>query len=694
MRRGGSAANKKKMTSGLLSRANKLHRAVRGAATAATNTIRQNTDGLQSKARGAQAKAGNIKKGLENKSSREIAADGVASVRKYMTTGPHESDFQRDLDTPLYLRTITAADADIMLAYFKWCKQVPSDTGVGSLEMFNRMQDTFVRPRERVYRADTAQNSDSAIQDAEVNITLPNRTYVKGVITGISHDYITCKLSETYRSNAPVDVWWTIAEVRPDGTILEKLYHGSMSTGYNVPTEGSGAGALVPPQYTTITDANRRLRIAMFRAQEDILDAFGFMSIFMIPYHWIKRTNPLSIAIRLVFRTPWRILKWLYGLRNSRLIRWLRIPLNALLHTGISPMHAIGWALLAFALYVLAEDKRSKVYSIVCVTIGIFALRAAANKSDAGRDAGTAIAVEILISVYRVGTLLQIIITSALVVVAGVLAYMDMGITIQAEYIGAWILIRISRIVRLDVSAEGRWRTSQVMLALLVAAHMVRRFVGMEHSLVQLTARAETVMTAAVLGVVIALYDQQDVLPWDIPLRLLAFPLAYIASIALPRSVVLAKGTVNRDMPARLVEFIAGCAALAALAAAFIYTRPITAFTRATDPCNFALTNMHTCKGAADRYVGSQCCRDAVNMVIPSQLVLRTAPANDCMVTIYGTVDCCNVERKAKTDHLMSGVYACMCNGSPIDATGNTLLDDGTCRCGTGFSGTACEIAA
>jgi hypothetical protein len=586
-------------------------------------------------------------------------------------------------------------DTEIMGAYFVYHGKLKADPD--PLQLHNLLQDNFMQPDERVYRASIADNP-GFVRGPVSGLLLPDGTRVKADITGTHQGYLTYSLRVEDRDNSSVTEWWTVLELtKTTGT--GKLYHGSKDTFYSWELTADELANAPGDKYTKTNDREIHFKISVFSAKEDIIESLDFLSVFLLPWKWItsfkilktaRGTNKLFSRITMValapITVPWMVLKWLYKHRPA---------FKAFKGWKISYSHLLSWALAIFSLYVLADHKSNTVYSILCIVAAIFATGAAARGSDISRDAAVVIAIEILIEVYNTSTIVQVIITGSCLVAVMIMAFM--GINIPIEYITAWTMFRLVRITQSEVGTEGQWRLCQVMLTMLVGAHMIRRFAGITGGIVRLTARMETLMTISVLLAVLMLYDQKEVLPWDIPLILLSFPLAYIASISLPRPVELRDGErPRRDMPARLFEFIAGCAAVGALVAAFSYDRPVVVFTATTDPCNFALTNMHTCKGPADLYVGGTCCRDTLHVVVPSDTVLRTAPADYCLNILYGpgNLDCCGNKRSTLTDHLMSGEYVCLCNDSPIEENGNTIDINGLCSCGTGFSGTACEYKA
>jgi len=665
-------------------------------------------------------KAGNMKKELEAASVRSggIAFQGLrgvqthqakrdarsasvqgglgAKVTQFLDRKRGKGPSTEPVETSLRWRVLTMDDTEIMGAYFVYHGKLKAESD--PLQLHNLLQDNFMQPDERVYRASIDDNP-GFVHGPVSGLVLPDGTRVDADITAmnVNEGYLTYSLRGEYRDNSSVTEWWTVLELTTT-TGTEKLYHGSKDTFYSWELTADDLKGAPGDKYTKTNEREIRFKISVFSAKEDIIESLDFLSVFLIPWKWItslnivktaRGTNKLFSRITMValapITVPWMVLKWLYKHRPA---------FKAFKGWKISYSHLLSWALAIFSLYVLADHKSNAVYSILCIVAAIFATGAAARGSDISRDAAVVIAIEILIEVYNTSTIVQVIITGSCLVAVMIMAFM--GINIPIEYITAWTMFRLVRITQSEVGTEGQWRLCQVMLTMLVGAHMIRRFAGITGGIVRLTARMETLMTISVLLAVLMLYDQKEVLPWDIPLILLSFPLAYIASISLPRPVELRDGErPRRDMPARLFEFIAGCAAVGALVAAFSYDRPVVVFTATTDPCNFALTNMHTCKGPADLYVGGTCCRDTLHVVVPSDTVLRTAPADYCLNILYGpgNLDCCGNKRSTLTDHLMSGEYVCLCNDSPIEENGNTL-NRGVCSCGPGFSGTACEYKA
>lgn len=541
-------------------------------------------------------------------------------------------------------------------------------TNYGDYEFENLLIARFKWPEQRVYKSSSNQVPDSS-------------TAVKAI-----GPYVTYKRTN---DNADPKEWWTVLEQIGNDEYREKLYHGSQDTYYSRILNVNE----VPSKYTKANDTWIRWTQTVKRAKEDLNESLDFMRVFLVPWRWIaglmsaktvKYVRNVFAALTLVALFPISFPVWLV----QQVYQYLPAPKWR--DYEFSYSHLLSWALAVASLSVLAVHKGKIVYSIMCVTGVIFATGAAVNAYDISRDASVVLSIEILMETYSASTFAQVIITGACVAAAMILALFNF--MIPTEYIAVWIAFRLLRITHSDVGAEGQWRICQVLLTLLVSAHMMRRFTGPSSTLTRVSARSETLMTVIVLLAVLSLYDQQGVLPWDIPLILMSFPFAYIASIALPRPVLLLNRS-PRDLSALLLEFITGCAAIAALVLAFTYDRPTTVFTPATDPCNFALTNMHTCTGAADVYVGGTCCRNPLYTVVQSKHVFRTAIADECQPILYENTDtdCCGQTRTAQTDHLMAGKYACICNDSPVQETSNTLGEDGVCSCGAGYSGTACE---
>ena len=366
--------------------------------------------------------------------------------------------------------------------------------------------------------------------------------------------------------------------------------------------------------------------------------------------------------------------------------------------------YLFSWALAIFSLVVLAIHKDNATYNTICICLGIVACAAYGNRIASAAAPAVAVSIEILIEVYEASTLVQIVTTVAVFALVCALKYtIDRHqIDVNVQYAFVWVIFRLVRAMQLNTSPPAQWRLSQICLFAMVVVHLLRRFVPRQpgdDAFWALAASGETIVNGGLLIVVLLLYDEAHVLPWEIHMALLVVPLAYVASATLPAEK---QPYAKRSMPRRsftsgMVEFLAGCAAIAATTGAFVYDRPVDDVATVDDPCSPELTNLHTCTSAneANRYfVADQCCMKAGYMVVPGAIVARAALEDACRPTLTTPgekVDCCGVKRQESTDALMSGPYACMCNRDPESNNGNRLVD-GACLCNTEmYSGAACE---
>ena len=232
-------------------------------------------------------------------------------------------------------------------------------------------------------------------------------------------DELDTLLKESFASGKE---WWTVVEEIGPNEFKEKLYHGSQDTYFSRTLE------VVPGYYTMVNDTEIRWKRTVKRAKEDLSESLDFMRVFLIPWRWManlvrnaRRANTLFYYITLVALAPITAPVWALKKLHKHMPDFTIFD-----GFTISYSHLLSWALAVFSLYVLADHKSNTVYSVLCITAGIFATGAAARASDISRDASVAIAVEILIEVYSASTLVQVIITGSCVVAAMILAFFQL----------------------------------------------------------------------------------------------------------------------------------------------------------------------------------------------------------------------------------------------------------------------------
>lgn len=339
----------------------------------------------------------------------------------------------------------------------------------------------------------------------------------------------------------------------------------------------------------------------------------------------------------------------------------------------------LAWAASVVALVVLAMHWDTTTAYVLCGVAGALSLCAYEWKARWTAMPAVALSAEIIMVVRDSSTLEQAIVTAAMLFVAVSIRCLKHDIRVPQVIL--WLVFRLVRIVQLTATPAAQWRMSQAALALIVIGHLIRRNVG-----IATDAPAYTIANAGLLLVVFVLYDKEHVLPWEIHIALLLVPLAYVVS-----TTILDDPEVPRK--SSVVGLYAGLVAIAAIGGAFVYDRPVDPIARVDDPCNPALTNMHTCLGPQDNYVYDKCCMPHGYFIVPFAKVWRAVPEDICLGQLAAPgdpTDCCGAKRLPSTDAYMAGPYACMCNVNQEMPNGNKF-ENGACICSANYTGSACE---
>jgi hypothetical protein len=364
-------------------------------------------------------------------------------------------------------------------------------------------------------------------------------------------------------------------------------------------------------------------------------------------------------------------------------------------------MNMLGLLFVQYSIIAFVLHKEKAVFTVIGIFLGLSTLRAFINDNTYVAVPAMVVAMELVIEVHALSTFAQMAGALLVVVIGFALSKYDSDLNIRVELLLIWFVWRVVRATSSEISAEYKWRTSQIMLAIIVLIHLMRRFANrpsdqtISHAVFfQAPAHLETPISAGMTMFVFLMYAQDDVIPRDMNIWLIALPVVYNAVVTLPHEYSYNHKGGQRTEGNRVAEAFAGIAALAVIGLAYTYDRPVTEFTIYTDPCDTALTNLFTCAGSADVYVSGQCCMPNDYMRVPAKLVVRAAPI-DCtpMFLGPGNKDCCGQTRTVETESLMSGLHACMCNAM-VAGSGNKLLPDNTCTCGDAWTGVACEVEA
>ena len=368
---------------------------------------------------------------------------------------------------------------------------------------------------------------------------------------------------------------------------------------------------------------------------------------------------------------------------RTKLANWVAFVIFAVLCTiNAIQQDKTVWTVLAavvgvLAFFITARSESWPLYATITVNIQIVA------------------SVELLLIAVSASTSVHVIVSAIVLAIAGLLSYLNI-IDLRLPYVIAWIILRYIRTTNGSSSAEAKWQLSISLLALLVLMQVVQQFTSRppvgstSHELFyRLTYNGETILSAATAVFVTVLWYSANVLPLGLPIVYLWGPIVFIVSHALA-----ARGVrTNTSATFSLLRFLLTAFTLYLLFHGFSYKHAITSnISVEQDTCSPLLTNLHTCTGANDVYVYGTCCKKATFVVlpgIPSDGLARAAP-DTCQRYIFsGQRDCCQKPRSARTDHLLGGPEACLCNNQGVPSA-----DNAQCVCNAGYTGRACHMTS
>jgi len=283
---------------------------------------------------------------------------------------------------------------------------------------------------------------------------------------------------------------------------------------------------------------------------------------------------------------------------------------------------------------------------------------------------------------------------SQLVVILAVLSlHSHMGV--DENYIAGWAIMRT--IIMTTTAPEGvevAWRFAQVYLLIALAMYQL---VG---------GRLRTIGIATALILVLLMYSASDAVPWNIPVLVIATPLAYFIAGVIPED------TKAHSIPAFLIAIMVavcyawprpGCSGHGTIASNSTVCTCYDGWEGADcfestrhDACH-AILNAQACLDDGAKQVTAACCCIDGFMKVPG--VAKCAPtwcSKYLLITKPGPEDCCKIARSTLTDHLLGGKYSCVCSqgydGPDPVVRGIPNLADGTCTCAAGYGGRLCEV--
>ena len=323
---------------------------------------------------------------------------------------------------------------------------------------------------------------------------------------------------------------------------------------------------------------------------------------------------------------------------------------------------AIFWLIYALILSSLAKlsyvlDGNAAIIiisSVAAFACTLYVLNCEKNSVPVAYWLLGAAAIEMLL--YQIALWIQLVVTAS--VAAGLLA----SNACSAKDLVPWLGLRFLMVALTSaLSYELQWRAAQLCLTLaLLCPPSQQKFVA-------------TIAAVAAL----LLYSGDNVIPHDIPLVLLVFPL--LCTLGL---VVDDTASANKWSKGFVGMLILVC---------FLFPHH-KLLERTTSACS-DVSNAELCQnGQVQLQLSGQCCcrKGFVQMNNEQRCVSQECTAN---LLANPAQDCCKMPLVAGTSHLLHGPYQCLCNNQPGQPQLHVYdVDTKSCKCKPPAYGTRCEF--